>query len=309
MQRRIAQGLLPVLILGVSACSSPLARWENQPAQRTNSPGRTASSPVRRSDGDSYTVRPGDTLYSIAFRNQVDYHDLANWNGIDSDFRIIPGRVLRLKSRGEIPMARAVPVLPPVSRPKPVPSERVIAKPVPAPEPPVLEAENPAEVVAVTPTPTAKSSAPVETAPAVALPQTAAISGFEWFWPTTGTILKTYAPQAGFKGLDFGGNFGQPVFAAASGRVVYSGNALKGYGELIIIKHNDTYLSAYSYNRRRNVSEGDVVTAGQPIGELGMGPENKPFLHFEIRERGQPVDPMRFLPKRETTPGAKLSAN
>ena len=96
------------------------------------------------------------------------------------------------------------------------------------------------------------------------------------------------------------------MFAAAPGRVVYSGNALKGYGELIIIKHNDTYLSAYSYNRRRTVREGDVVTAGQPIGELGMGPENKPFLHFEIRERGQPVDPMRFLPRRETTPGANL---
>ena len=160
---------------------------------------------------------------------------------------------------------------------------------------------------------TAAASAPApvvsDSAASSAVPQAAINSGFEWFWPTTGTILKTYAPQAGFKGLDFGGNFGQPVFAAAPGRVVYSGNALKGYGELIIIKHNDTYLSAYSYNRTRMVKEGDVVTAGQPIGELGMGPENKPFLHFEIRERGQPVDPMRFLPKRETTPGAKLSGN
>ncbi|MES2489064.1 MAG: peptidoglycan DD-metalloendopeptidase family protein [Pseudomonadota bacterium] len=296
MQRRIAQCLLPVLLLSLSACSG-LMRWGNEPAQRTSSPGRTPATQVRRSDGDSYTVRPGDTLYSIAFRNQIDYHDLASWNGIDSDFRIIPGRVLRLKPRAERPVAKPVPVSPPVSRPQsPVEAERVASKPVPS------------VIVPASPSVIATPSAPVAT-PVFTVPPSAASSGFEWFWPTTGTILKTYAPQAGFKGLDFGGNFGQPVFAAAPGRVVYSGNALKGYGELIIIKHNDTYLSAYSYNRHRNVNEGDVVTAGQPIGELGNGPENKPFLHFEIRERGQPVDPMRFLPKRETTPGAKLSGN
>ena len=87
------------------------------------------------------------------------------------------------------------------------------------------------------------------------------------------------------------------MFAAAPGKVVYSGNALKGYGELIIIKHDERYLSAYGYNQRRYVVEGDIVTAGQPIGELGLGPENKPLLHFEIRERGQPVNPEKYLPR------------
>jgi lipoprotein NlpD len=302
MRLRIAQTLLPVLVsvLGVSACTSPITRWEEP--QRTSS-AKSRSTPMpRRSDGASYTVQPGDTLYSIAFRNQVDYHDLANWNGIGSDYRIVPGRVLRLSPRGEMQLAK--PVVPPVVRPKPTP-ERVAVRP--APVPPVTTPATPSEdVMASAPAAPVISASP---SPAPTAPEVVANSGFEWFWPTTGTILKTYAPQAGFKGLDFGGNFGQPVFAAAPGRVVYSGNALKGYGELIIIKHNDTYLSAYSYNRHRNVKEGDVVTAGQPIGELGMGPENKPFLHFEIRERGQPVDPMRFLPKRETTPGAKLSVN
>lgn len=300
MRRWIAQCLLAVLVLNLSACSG-LMRWGNEPAERTVSPGRAQAAPVRRADGDSYTVKSGDTLYSIAFRNQIDYHDLANWNGIDSDYRIIPGRVLRLKPRADRPIAKPVPVAPPVSRPKPVPENEPIAT---SPASPMAVPSNP--VVVAAPSAPAPSSSPARASTsAPAVPVSAASSGFEWFWPTTGTILKTYAPQQGFKGLDFGGNFGQPVFAAAPGRVVYSGNALKGYGELIIIKHNDTYLSAYSYNRHRNVSEGDVVTAGQPIGELGNGPENKPFLHFEIRERGQPVDPMRFLPKRETTPGAK----
>lgn len=305
MRQRVAQCLLPLLMLSLGACSSSLGRWENPPGQYTSSPGKVSAAP--RSDSTTHTVQSGDTLYSIAFRHQLDYHDLANWNGIGSDYRIIPGRVLRLKPRAEVPVARPKPVpLPaPMSRPKPVPvPAQVATKPAPAPK-----VEAPRDVVVAAPEPQVATPAPAISAPtpssAPTAPSTAANGGFEWLWPTTGTILKTYAPQQGFKGLDFGGNFGQPVVAAAPGRVVYSGNALKGYGELIIIKHNDTYLSAYSYNRHRNVSEGDVVTAGQPIGELGNGPENKPFLHFEIREKGQPVDPMRFLPKRETTPGAR----
>ncbi len=301
MRFRIAQCLLPVLILGVSACSSPITRWEDPPSQRASSAAKPRPAP-RRSDGASYTVQPGDTLYSIAFRNQLDYHDLANWNGIGSDYRIMPGRVLRLRPGAETQIARPAPA--PVVRPKPAP-ERAVPRPAPTPSVPGPATPGEDVIASAPPAP----AAPSTTTTVPSAPEIVANSGFEWLWPTTGTILKTYAPQASFKGLDFGGNFGQPVFAAAPGRVVYSGNALKGYGELIIIKHNDTYLSAYSYNRTRNVKEGDVVTAGQPIGELGMGPENKPFLHFEIRERGQPVDPMRFLPKRETTPGAKLSGN
>lgn len=305
MTFRIVRSLLPVLILGLSAaCTSPITRWEEPSAQRVSS--AKARPATHRADGDNYTVQAGDTLYSIAYRNQLDYRDLASWNGIGSDYRIYPGRVLRLRPRSDTvsratPSASA-PAPAPVSRPRPAP-----AAPKAEPTPPAVAADPGAAAE----TAAAPAPAPVvsDSAASSAVPQAAINSGFEWFWPTTGTILKTYAPQAGFKGLDFGGNFGQPVFAAAPGRVVYSGNALKGYGELIIIKHNDTYLSAYSYNRTRNVKEGDVVTAGQPIGELGMGPENKPFLHFEIRERGQPVDPMRFLPKRETTPGARPSTN
>ena len=121
---------------------------------------------------------------------------------------------------------------------------------------------------------------------------------YRWQWPTNGVVVRGYNPGAGSKGLDFTGSVGQSVVAAAPGKVVYSGSALKGYGELIIIKHDDLRLSAYGYNRTRLVNEGDMVRGGQPIAELGLGPENRPILHFEIRERGQPVDPVPYLPAR-----------
>jgi lipoprotein NlpD len=109
-------------------------------------------------------------------------------------------------------------------------------------------------------------------------------------------VIKTYNMAAGSKGIDISGELGQPVQAVADGKVVYSGSALKGYGELIIVKHDDTYLSAYGHNRRRLAKEGDTVRAGQTIAELGVGPEQKPLLHFEIRENGKPVDPLGYLP-------------
>ena len=121
---------------------------------------------------------------------------------------------------------------------------------------------------------------------------------YRWQWPTNGVVIRGYNPAAGAKGLDFEGKIGQPVYAAAPGKVVYSGSALKGYGELVIIKHDDLRLSAYGYNRKRLVSEGQMVQGGQAIAELGLGPENRPVLHFEIRERGQPVDPVPYLPAK-----------
>ena len=129
------------------------------------------------------------------------------------------------------------------------------------------------------------STAPVPTGP------------YNWRWPASGTVLRGFALPAS-KGLDITDKLGAPVYAAAPGRVVYSGSALKGYGELIIVKHDETYLSAYGYNRRRLVEEGDAVTGGQQIGEIGMGPESRPVLHFEIRRAGQPVNPSALLPAR-----------
>ncbi|HVT34777.1 MAG TPA: peptidoglycan DD-metalloendopeptidase family protein, partial [Nevskiaceae bacterium] len=204
-------------------------------------------------------------------------------------YRIVPGQVLRLSAPP--PSASAH-------------TESGSAAPTPLP-PPVAATHAPVPVpvesATVSPTATAVASAapPVEASTVdtpVELP-----AGFQWQWPTAGSVLHAYAPASGAKGLDFTGNIGQPVLAAAPGRVVYSGNALKGYGELIIIKHDEQHLSAYGYNRKRYVNEGDFVTAGQPIGELGLGPENKPLLHFEIRERGKPVNPSQYLPPRASS--------
>jgi len=254
-----------------------------------------------------YRVQPGDTVYSIAFRNNLDYHELARWNGIGSDYLIRNGQLLRLTAPSRSAQASAPA---PVQTPVPAPPRAVPPGRLPPVEPPtvtppaaVVHAQpDGSEPVVVTPsavTPAAPApTAVVSTAPAVADPgETPELGNTSWFWPTLGPVSRGFGQQ-GSKGLDFSGKEGQPVFAAASGRVVYSGNALKGYGELIIVKHDETYLSAYGYNSRRNVKEGDIVTAGQPIAEMGLGPENRPLLHFEIRERGQPINPASKLPPR-----------
>lgn len=264
---------LLILACGLSGCAGMLS-WEEaqrgkhdmglqgkgkSPAATSQKPEASVPSPDQFPPAEAeapvgpgeYRVQRGDTLYSIAFRNNVDFRELARWNGIGRDYRISVNQVLRLTPP---PKGTIIPPAPPVTAPSsPLPS---VAAPMPA------------------------------------LPQ-----GFEWTWPTRGKAIRGFSPGAGTKGMDIAGELGQPVFAAGPGRVVYSGNALKGYGELIIIKHDEVHLSAYGYNRRRFVAEGDIVTSGQPIGELGLGPESKPLLHFELRARGKPVDPAAYLPK------------
>lgn len=261
--------LLAVIALGGCAGWSS---WEDE-RERPDVPV-VSQTPAR--DGEYRVVR-GDTMYSIAFRNNVDFRQLAAWNKIGADYLIYPGQLLRLAP--------------------PPPEKRISGE---------IESIGIAEVDIGKPRPVTPNSAPPpQMAPKVQeyeeLPP--AVAGdYAWVWPAEGTLLRSFA-QTSNRGMDIGGRNGQPVFAAAPGRVVYSGNALKGYGELIIIKHDDVYLSAYGYNRSRHVKEGDFVTAGQPIGEMGRGPENKPLLHFEIRKSGKPIDPASKLG------GATVSAN
>ncbi len=320
--RWLAQAALPLLATGLSACTS-LVSWENAPPKREPEqrswnveppPPRVPDPLPQRPYGPGeHLVKQGDTLYSIAFRNQVDFRDLARWNNVGPDYLIYPGQVLRLSatlpitprngqiasqgidmndidSRPQALSTRPTPVIAGVQVPL-APTSTPGAAGVPLPAAGLPPGAVPGKVA-----PPA-SPTTVATTPIIPTPDGGGgING--WRWPVDGTVVRGYNMDAGSRGLDFTGDVGQPVVAAAAGKVVYSGSALKGYGELVIVKHDDLRLSAYGYNRRRLVKEGDVVAAGQQIAELGVGPENKPLLHFEIRERGKPVNPVPYLPAR-----------
>lgn len=303
---RLTLRLWPMLLL--SACASPLS-WGPPPQRETHNQAAGLVVPERAVGANEYMVRQGDTMYSIAFRHQVDYRELAKWNGVGSDYLIRPGQVLRLQQAPRVALVEGdivshpddVPV-PPPARPVALPTESIGVPPPPLGQGPSAPAARPQPLPLPAQTPqTVAMAPPASTPPLVAPPPplTSESGGpYRWQWPTNGVVLRGYNPAAGSKGLDFTGDLGQPVYAAAPGKVVYSGSALKGYGELIIIKHDDLRLSAYGYNRTRLVNEGQMVKGGQQIAELGLGPENRPVLHFEIRERGQPVNPVPYLPAR-----------
>ena len=294
-------------------------------------PVRTAPMPRPAAMPTEHVVARGDTLYAIAFHRGLSVRDLAAWNGLEPPYLIRPGQRLRLgpgttttARSASVPPRRAAspvetyPVRPPppqaVVRTSPVvttaPSEPVPlpATPspppapvgsVPAPQPSQAPPEAPIAPVAV-PSPTQET--PIEAKPApvsIASAPSRAVGGVAWRWPAKGTVTSGFrAGDAGRQGVDIRGRSGDPVLAAADGEVVYSGNGLLGYGELIIVKHAGEYLSAYAYNRKRLVSEGERVRAGQPIAEMGRRGGALDALHFEIRRDGQPVDPLQFLPPR-----------
>ncbi len=282
------------------------APTSSQPAQ----PQRTAPATTRE-----HVVVRGDTLYGIAFRNSLDYRDLARWNGIAAPYTIYPGQRLRLVAPSAVasaapsttpaPPPRAVtpapsaPVTAPPTSTTPAPTPAPVASvPVPAPAtPPAVPAPAPAPPVSTTPA-TTPTPGPATT-PIVATGGSRTVEGIAWRWPTSGqTISRFVAGEPTKQGIGVAGNAGQAVVAAADGEVVYSGSGLIGYGELIIVRHSDTFLSAYGHNRKRLVSEGQKVKAGQQIAEMGRSGASRDMLHFEIRRNGKPVDPLPFLPAR-----------
>ena len=241
-------------------------------------------------NASSYTVQRGDTLYAIAFRAGKDVRELAGINGIASPYTIYPGQTLKLSG----------------SVKKSASKRAVVSKKVPAPRQNTNK-NNSSQVKSNSSVKPAKPVAPKNQKGYV---QTGVNSNkktanptlnrdlVQWQWPVKGKIISGFSHQQhGNKGVDIAGREGNRVNAAASGQVVYAGNALRGYGNLVIIKHNDDYLSAYAHNRTLLVKEKQMVTAGQQIAELGSTDATDPRLHFEIRFRGSSVDPLKYLPK------------
>ncbi len=225
-----------------------------------------------------YLVQRGDTLYSIAFRFGWDWKALAARNGIAPPYLIRVGQAIHFDGK---PMARQAGSAAPGVTP---------ATPARRPSAPIQRRAEPAPVVA---------PAPVKASPVITPVGAVARSASGWAWPSSGTLIGRFSSNGSLnKGIDIAGELGQPVLAASDGSVVYAGSGLRGYGELVIIKHSDTYVSAYGHNRRLLVREGQQVKVGQAIAEMGSTGADQVKLHFEIRRQGKPVDPLQYLPRR-----------
>jgi lipoprotein NlpD len=229
-----------------------------------------------------HVVKPGETLYSIAWRYGRDYRELGSANNIAPPYTIKAGQVLRLDVRGNVTSSG---------------SNQASSKPAVSSSPTRTSSSTSRQQA---PRPESKptvSKAPNRTSPLKG--QTQTVASINWRWPHVGTVIAGYSTSGKVnKGVDIAGKEGDAVRAAASGNVVYAGSGLLGYGNLIIVNHNEHYLSAYAHNRKILVQEGEEVKAGQVIAELGNSGTDRPRLHFEIRKNGNPVDPAHYLPSR-----------
>ncbi len=245
---------------------------------------------------ESIIVKKGDTLYSIAFNYGFDYHELAGLNGINDpglisigqEIRLFPGRTMSSARAGEAADSKpAEPVVKDQPRLVKYPySEAAMAQ--------IDKVQEPAQPVATTIAKSEYTSKSNDRTDDTA--DDSEDAPIEWGMPAQGKLIGQYSESANRKGIDIAGKLGQPVLASAAGKVVYSGSGLRGYGKLIIIKHNKTYLSAYAHNDKVLVKEGQSVTRGQKIAEMGNTDADRVELHFEIRLLGKPVDPAKYLP-------------
>ena len=328
-------------LLGIAAVAAVLAACASRPVQApvVDRAPAAAVSPAPRPQADTrpdtYTIRRGDTMYSIALDHGLDYKELAAWNNLDDPSRVRPGQQLRIRPPAgaqESPVT-VRPVTSPgkvETRPLGLPATaRTEAGRVPGTQAPRSEAATQGAIKSeplgrklpytpenvallqrreALPPPAPAAAPPPAPAPATATdaaprPEAAAKPDagadeedkVDWGRPAQGKVIAGFS-EASNKGLDIAGKPGDAVIAAAPGRVVYSGSGLRGYGKLVIIKHNKTYLSAYAHNKDILVKEGQSVVKGQKIAEIGSTDSDTPKLHFEIRKLGKPVDPAKYLP-------------
>jgi lipoprotein NlpD len=221
-----------------------------------------------------YTVKPGDTLIRIGLESGQSHNDITRWNALENPNKIEVGQVLRV-----VPPAAGETVA--VS--KPVATSTATTTPIAAASAPAKAASAPT-TAAATPAPVAAAAAGSD-------------DDLGWIWPGNGPVLAGF-DEVKNKGLDIGGSAGDTVLAAADGKVVYAGAGLRGYGNLIILKHNNTYLTAYAHNQSLMVKEDQTVKKGQKIAEMGSSDADRVKLHFEVRRQGKPVDPAKYLPAK-----------
>ena len=268
--QRMSSKSLQRLVVGLflSATLALLAACSSSPKSGVNVVDRNGVAQRPAVTTGQYAVRRGDTLFSIAFRYGWDWKALAARNNIGAPFTIVPGQVIRFDGRSG-------------SQPAGGTTSTVVSS----------SAGSKTTVI--------KRTGTVASAPAAAAPLPAGPAPKGWGWPSNGILIGKFSSNGSLnKGIDIAGDLGQPVLAASDGSVVYAGSGLRGYGELIIIKHSDTYVSAYGHNRRLLVREGQQVKVGQTIAEMGSTGTDRVKLHFEIRRQGKPVDPLQFLPRR-----------
>lgn len=292
---RVAGGLVLVALL--AACASPNRRAPVEdrpavvraPAAAASAPGELKPPPPGIENAGKpgyYTVKQGDTLIRVGLETGQNWRDIAKWNNIDNPNVIEVGQVLRVAP----PAPPAVD--PTVASAKPVTLPKVETRPLGASAP----ASGASGVAAAASAAPSTPSVGQIVAPLPSPPREAD-DDLNWAWPAAGPVVNGF-DEGRSKGLAIGGKAGDPVYAAADGRVVYAGSGLRGYGNLVIIKHNNTYLTAYAHNQTLLVKEDQVVKRGQKIAEMGSSDAERVQLHFEIRKQGKPVDPAKLLPPR-----------
>ncbi len=278
---RVGWALLVVLI----ACFVSACRTSPAPAHKRTTGGSSYQS---TKDGH-YRVRKGDSLHAIAFNFGLDWRDIAAWNHIRSPYLIYPDQELRLTRPRHYTSSSAKSG----SKPKTAQSGKQSTSHSPA------AGRKSSSQSATTTTALKTPQASTKTDNSRSASSGAGSDPSKWMWPSSGRIISSYkADDPSRKGIDIGGKEGQSILAAAPGKVVYSGSGLIAYGELIIIKHSDRFLSAYAHNRKRLVVEGQRVEAGTKIAEMGRNDRNQVLLHFEIRVNGRPRNPLSYLPRR-----------
>ena len=249
--------LMTALVLSGCANKGRLAPFDDHSIGAARSSNRVLPGAENAGKPGYYTVKPGDTLIRIGMDHGQSGRDIARWNKLDNPNLIEAGQVLRVVPPApEAPLARASASTSSAAAPMPVASAPAAAAPIPAPS--------------------------------------AAEDAISFQWPARGNLISGF-DESKNKGLDIGGKAGDPVLAAADGRVVYAGAGLRGYGNLIILKHNNTYLTAYAHNHALLVKEDQVIKRGQKIAEMGSSDADQVKLHFEIRRQGKPVDPAKYL--------------